>query len=362
MPENVTTVLNLPEAGDISTSDLLYLIQGEGSDRDRKATLESVRDFLQSVFKGVTCTALTVKEGGTLALTVQDSQAGTVTLEVKPYLTLHDKTYRISLSGSLSAIRFAQKCLFEAGLEVAGDATVEGTLKAPILEGTTQGTTASYLLVNSAMTVNGDADLKSNVWLGGTTMKVSLDDQKIEMDADAEVTGTLSASEVRTAKISPASGATVQVAGVLDTAGLKGSLTTDSITPKTAGSPVALAGSLTVSGALSAQSVAAAKLACSKLSLKDDGMAYAPALPFYIDTSDVTDLSRLCAGAPAGGRVTVVNASGNGKTYTFTSPYGAGGGYFTLQNGGAVDLLVTDSVSSSQALVVPIGVSFSTGG
>lgn len=191
MPENVTTVLNLPEAGDISTSDLLYLIQGEGSDRDRKATLESVRDFLQSVFKGVTCTALTVKEGGTLALTVQDSQAGTVTLEVKPYLTQHDKTYRISLSGSLSAIRFAQKCLFEAGLEVAGDATVEGTLKAPILEGTTQGTTASYLLVNSAMTVNDDLDVKGKAMLGTSMLVADPDEQKVEANADMEISGTL---------------------------------------------------------------------------------------------------------------------------------------------------------------------------
>ena len=34
MPENITTVLNLPDA-----DNRVYILQGEGSDRDRKVSL-----------------------------------------------------------------------------------------------------------------------------------------------------------------------------------------------------------------------------------------------------------------------------------------------------------------------------------
>ena len=55
MPENITTVLNLPDAdfgiGGFSNpaDNRVYIIQGEGSDRDRKAPLGDLFDFSTGV-------------------------------------------------------------------------------------------------------------------------------------------------------------------------------------------------------------------------------------------------------------------------------------------------------------------------
>lgn len=174
MSENITTVPNLPEAGDPSLSDLLYLVQGEGSDRDRKVTLERLRDFVQSVFGKITCTGLTVANGGTLTLTVHDSQAGDITLETKPYSTQQDKTYRISLRGSLSALRFAQKCLFEAGVEVSGG------IKTDTIEGTNPGQGNTKYLVLGNTTVTGDLDVKGKAMLGVSMLVADPDKQTLE--------------------------------------------------------------------------------------------------------------------------------------------------------------------------------------
>ena len=52
MPENITTVLNLPDAdfGSGGFSNLadnrVYILQGEGSDRDRKVSLGDLFDWL----------------------------------------------------------------------------------------------------------------------------------------------------------------------------------------------------------------------------------------------------------------------------------------------------------------------------
>ncbi|MBO7412770.1 MAG: hypothetical protein J6U20_03795 [Fibrobacter sp.] len=46
MAENITTVLDKPSASSISLDDIIYLIQGIGSNRDKKATLRQIRDFL----------------------------------------------------------------------------------------------------------------------------------------------------------------------------------------------------------------------------------------------------------------------------------------------------------------------------
>lgn len=42
MAENVTTLLEKPDAENVSGSDYLYLVQGTGSDRDRKISLEAL--------------------------------------------------------------------------------------------------------------------------------------------------------------------------------------------------------------------------------------------------------------------------------------------------------------------------------
>lgn len=48
MAQNITTLLQKDNAEDISLADLLYLVQGTGSDRDRKMTLGQLVDFIKA--------------------------------------------------------------------------------------------------------------------------------------------------------------------------------------------------------------------------------------------------------------------------------------------------------------------------
>ena len=147
-------------------------------------------------------------------------------------------------------------------------------------------------------------------------------------------------------------------------------LSTDIINPKTTGQNIKMNGNMSIVGnvsltsELSSKSVATEKISSSKLSLKDNGMAYAPALPYFVDTnySYDGDLSCYCAGAPSGGRVTFVNATGSNQTYHFNGGANGKSGYFTLKAGHAVDLLVFNAQSSTQVSLVPIGIDFSTEG
>lgn len=162
----------------------------------------------------------------------------------------------------------------------------------------------------------------------------------------------------------------ITATGSVNASVVKGNVMTNSITPKTPGQEINVTGNLSIfgnvslTGKASTKSVATESLSCSKLSLKDNGMAYAPALPYFVDTaySYGGDLSRYCAGAPSGGRVTFVNATGSDRKYTFTGGANGKSGYFTLKNGHAVDLLVFNALSSTQVSLVPIGIDFSTEG
>ena len=162
----------------------------------------------------------------------------------------------------------------------------------------------------------------------------------------------------------------ITATGSVDAPSVKGNVMTNSIAPKTAGEPISvtanlfIVGNVSLTSELSAKSVATEKISCSKLSLKDNGMPYAPALPYFVDTaySYDGDLSRYCAGAPSGGRVTFVNATGSDRKYTFNGGANGKSGYFTLKDGHAVDLLVFNSQSPTQVSLVPIGIDFSTVG
>ena len=162
----------------------------------------------------------------------------------------------------------------------------------------------------------------------------------------------------------------ITATSLVDALLVKGNVSTDNIAPKTAGQPINVIESLSISGnvsltnELSSKSVATEKISCSKLSLKDNGMAYSPALPYFVDTDYAYegDLSRYCAGAPSGGRVTFVNATGSERNYHFTGGANGKSGHFTLKDGHAVDLLVFNALSSTQVSLVPIGIDFSTEG
>lgn len=353
MPENITTVLNLPDADFGSggfpnpADNRVYILQGEGSDRDRKVSLGDLFDWLVGA-KSMTNDSPQHRVGD-IVFKIEDTRGGKI----------------------LTAYVMKERTLEKL--------TVTGGLKADSIEGTNQGQGDTKYLILGNTTVNGDLDVKGKSMLGNSMLVADPDQQTLESrvplgfgdgyQAGKELVRT---DEVKTAKISSPN-TTLTVAAVIDALGVKGNVTTDSIATKTAGQPISVAGDLSISGnvsltgataKVSAKSVATESLACSKLSLKDNGMAYAPALPYFVDTAYLYngDLSRYCAEAKSGGRVTFVNATGQDRKYTFNGGENGKSGYFTLKNGHAVDLLVFNALSSTQVSLVPIGIDFSTEG
>lgn len=350
MPENITTVLNLPGAdfgsGGFSNpaDNRVYILQGEGSDRDRKVSLGDLFDWLVGA-KSMTNDSPQHRVGD-IVFKIEDTRGGKI----------------------LTAYVMKERTLEKL--------TVTGGLKADSIEGTNQGQGDMKYLILGNTTVTGDLDVKGKAMLGNSMLVADPDQQTLESrvplgfgdgyQAGKELVRT---DEVKTAKISSPN-TTLTVSAVIDALGVKGNVTTDSISTKTAGQPISVTGALSISGnvsltsGLSAKSVATESLAYSKLSLKDAGFAKAPALPYFVDTAYAYngDLSRYCAGAPSGGRVTFVNATGSNQTYHFTGGANGKSGYFTLKNGHAVDLLVFEAKSSTQVSLVPIGIDFSTEG
>ena len=349
MPENITTVLNLPGAdfgsGGFSNpaDNRVYILQGEGSDRDRKVSLGDLFDWLVGA-KAMTNDSPQHRVGD-IVFKIEDTRGGKI------------------LTAYVMKERTIEKL------------TVTGGLKADSIEGTNQGQGDTKYLILGNTTVTGDLDVKGKAMLGNSMFVANPAEQTLESSvplgfgdgyqAGKELVRT---DEVKTAKISSPN-TTITVTAVLDALGVNGNVTTDSIAPKTAGQPISVTGSLSISGNVSltgatVKSVDTEKLSCSKLSLKDNGMAYSPALPYFVDTAYAYngDLSRYCAGAPSGGRVTFVNATGSNQTYHFTGGANGKSGYFTLKDGHAVDLLVFNALSSTQVSLVPIGIDFSTEG
>lgn len=350
MAENITTVLNLPDAdfgsGGFSNpaDNRVYILQGEGSDRDRKVSLGDLFDWLV----------------GAKAMTNESPQhrVGDIVFKIEDTRGSKILTAYVMNGRTLDKL------------------TVTGGLKADSIEGTNQGQGDTKYLILGNTTVTGDIDVKGKAMLGNSMFVADPDTQTLKSrvplgfgdgyQAGKELVRT---DEVKTAKISSPN-TTLTVAAVLDALGVKGNVTTDSIAPKTAGQPISVTGNLSIVGKvsltseLSAKSVDTEKISCSKLSLKDNGMAYSPALPYFVDTAYAYegDLSRYCAGAPSGGRVTFVNETGKDRKYTFTGGANGKSGYFTLKDGHAVDLLVFNAQSSTQVSLVPIGIDFSTEG
>lgn len=349
MPENITTVLNLPDAdfgsGGFSNpaDNRVYILQGEGSDRDRKVSLGDLFDWIVGA-KAMTNESPQHRVGD-IVFKIEDTRGGKIlTAYVMEGRTLENLT-------------------------------VTGGLKADSIEGTNQGQGDTKYLILGNTTVTGDLDVKGKAMLGNSMFVANPAEQTLESrvplgfgdgyQAGKELVRT---DEVKTAKISSPN-TTLTVSAVLDALGVKGNVTTDSIATKTAGQPISVTGNLSIVGnvsltsGLSAKSVATESLAYSNLSLKDAGFAKAPALPYFVDTAYAYDgdLTRYCAEAPSGGRVTFVNATGSDRNYHFTGGANGKSGNFTLKNGHAVDLLIFNALSSTQVSLVPIGIDFSTG-
>ena len=331
MAENITTLLEKPDAENVSGSDYLYIVQGSGSKRDRKIKLDAL---------------FASDPAHTLVVDEQDEYPGHYLIRkfkgnsASSYLDNGDVGFCVVSRKGVRSI---------AGVienqAVTTDKLADDAVTSPKIA--TGGVSNGNLADNSVST---GKIIDGNV----TTAKLADDavtPEKIDETRDYTVKS-------------------MTATGSVDAFVVKGNVMTNSIAPKTAGDPISVTANLSIVGnvsltsELSAKSVATEKISCSKLSLKDNGMAYAPALPYFVNTaySYDGDLSRYLAGAPSGGRVTFVNATGSNQTYHFNGGSNGKSGYFTLKDGHAVDLLVFNALSSTQVSLVPIGIDFSTEG
>ena len=316
MAENITTLLEKPDAENVQGSDYLYIVQGSGSKRDRKIKLDAL---------------FASDPAHTLVVDEQDDFK-------KRYLA--PAFFRGSDSGNFD-IFFSASDITRDGATVRVIGAFIGIEKVT----TNKLANASVTSPKIATGAVSNGKLANNSVSTDKIIDGSVTPEKIDETGDY----TVKSMSVKTS---------------LDAVVLKGKVTTDSIASKTAGQPISVTGALSISGKVSAKSVDTEKISCLKLSLKDNGMAYSPALPYFVDTAYLYngDLSRYCADAPSGGRVTFVNATGSNQTYHFNRGENGKSGYFTLKDGHAVDLLVFNALSSTQVSLVPIGIDFSTEG
>lgn len=96
MPENITTVLNLPNAdfgsGGFSNpaDNRVYILQGEGSDRDRKVSLGDLFDWLVGA-KAMTNESPQHRVGD-IVFKIEDTRGGKIlTAYVRSYVRLLDE-------------------------------------------------------------------------------------------------------------------------------------------------------------------------------------------------------------------------------------------------------------------------------
>lgn len=334
MAENITTLLEKPDAENVSGSDYIYLVQGTGSDRDRKIKLDAL---------------FASDPAHTLVVDEQDEYPGHYLIRkfkgnsASSYLDNGDVGFCVV---SIKGVRSIAGVIENQA--VTTDKLANDAVTSPKIA--TEGVSSGNLAKNSVST---EKIIDGNV----TTAKIADDavtPEKIDSNGDYTVKS-------------------ITVSDSVDAPAVKGNVMTNAIAPKTAGQPISVIGNLSIVGnvsltgenaVVSARSITTERLFCSKLTLKDNGMVYAPALPYFVDTaySYNGDLSRYCAGAPSGGRVTFVNATGSNQTYHFNGVANGKSGYFTLKDGHAVDLLVFNALSSTQVSIVPIGIDFSTEG
>lgn len=190
--ENITTVPLLEEAESLSLSDIFYIVQGLDADRDRKVSLEKLRDFIQAVFKNITLvgignhpdtttitpTGMTVSGMGgsteigkqsvsttfltAYSLTLKNSnQTVTLSFDVTNGRLLIDKTVYVDgdirasgnmilTSGNSEQHNVYTTKLMPSGIEISGPG---GTSKLTMVALTTQIVSAQTLVVSNSATI-----------------------------------------------------------------------------------------------------------------------------------------------------------------------------------------------------------------
>lgn len=176
MADNVTTVPGLPDADfekhSFPEENFLYIVQGTGADRDRKAAAEDFFEWLISQ-KAMTTNNRDTRVGD-IQFKMEDTRGGKL----------------------LTAYILDGRTLEKPS--VTGGMAVSGGLKVDSVEGTNQGQGTDKYLVLGNTTVNGDLDVKCKAILGNGLVVVDKDELKETVDGDLEVSGKVSAGSFQT--------------------------------------------------------------------------------------------------------------------------------------------------------------------
>lgn len=177
MADNVTTVPGLPDADfekhPFPEENLLYIVQGTGADRDRKAAADKFFEWL------ISKKAMTTNN--------RDTRVGDIQFKIEE-----------TRGGKLLTAYILDGRTLEKP-SVTGGMAVSGGLKVDSVEGTNQGQGTTKYLILGNTTVNGDLDVKYKAMLGNGLVVADPDEQKATVVGDLEVSGKVSAGSVEVA-------------------------------------------------------------------------------------------------------------------------------------------------------------------
>ena len=174
MAENITTLLEKPDAENVSGSDYLYLVQGTGSDRDRKIKLDALfasdpahtllvdeqdlipkRYLLPSFAKSNEVTSLTPEGGQVYFISKEVTRDGGTARAISGVIANKSITSDLIGDNSVSTDKIIDGSVTPSKLDDSGTYTVEGLRFKNELSGTEVGVAAvrneKKLLIDGAV-------------------------------------------------------------------------------------------------------------------------------------------------------------------------------------------------------------------
>lgn len=363
MAENITTLLDMTDAENISGDDYLYLVQGSGSKRDRKLKLSAL---------------FSSDPSHTLVVDSEDDIPGEFLLGKFDQYS-HDVHYDTD-----GKVRFYADTT-RAGRIIRGEPkNLDGSefntervqfMAAVINFGRQDSADCVQNFSGTSKFFKAEVDQGLKVRNGGVNAGGGLSVPKPNSDDDlAKIDGrTGDIQTVGKVKGFGAEFSSIDIAGRAKAVTFEGKVETNNISAKDSSKPINVSaisgfnitGKSSVSGDFSSGSLKTGKIAYENLNLNDN-MGIAPVLPYFLDNNGIgiKNLSEILAEAPKGARITFINNSGKDKEYHFTTTdvEGVAGGYFTLKAGRAVDIIVNNVLSVSQVSLLPIGIDYEEGG
>ena len=364
MAENITTLLDMTDAENISGDDYLYIVQGSGSNRDRKLKLSAL---------------FSSDPSHTLVVDSEDDIPGEFLLGKFDQFShdVHNDTggkvrFYADTSRAGRIIRGEPK-----NLDGSEFNTERVQFMAAVIDfGDESSTDFVHNFHGTANFLFATFDQRLVVKNGGIVAGGGLSVPKPNAEGEvlAEINGrTGDIQTVGKVKGFGAEFSSIDIAGRAKAVTFEGKVETNNISAKDSSKPINVSaisgfnitGKSSVSGDFSSGSLKTGKIAYENLNLNDN-MGIAPVLPYFLDNSGIgiKNLSEILAEAPKGARITFINNSGKDKEYHFTTTdvEGVAGGYFTLKAGRAVDIIVNNVLSVSQVSLLPIGIDYEEGG